>query len=335
MNFGKITTFVLIGGTKICSDFALELKKMKCDVVLITAPRQLNEKIGELTFQEVLNQEKIKHEVIEDINKSKKLDEYLTSNAIGIYLGPAWDLNENNLNKFKGRLIEFMGIPLPQYRGGAHYTHQILKNDRNWACYLQIVTNEKHKGQVFAEVKYQMPLNAKTPQNCLDILSDLSVTFLVKFAKDIIAGKEFEPKTLQEEDSSYYPFLFTDIHGLIDWNWNYKEVETFINAFDDPYTGASTFIGEKRIHLKKCMLANKDGYFHPFQAGIIYRIKQDKIYIAVKGGAISVNSITDENGKNIIPELKEGDRLYTPTKYIENARTFKATYNSKGINKKN
>ena len=56
----------------------------------------------------------------------------------------------------------------------------------------------------------------------------------------------------------------------------------FINAFDDPYKGASTFINKKRVYFKKCSLEKLENTnFHSFQAGIIIRKHKDIVYVAV------------------------------------------------------
>lgn len=115
------------------------------------------------------------------------------------------------------------------------------------------------------------------------------------------------------------PRLNTDLNGFIDWSLNADEVERFICAFDSPYKGASTFLNGKRVFLKRVSTSAQDGRFHTFQNGLIYRKSKDWVCIALKGATLIVEEMCSEDGKNILKDLKVGDRLYTPQSFLENA----------------
>ena len=85
------------------------------------------------------------------------------------------------------------------------------------------------------------------------------------------------------------------------------------------------------MHLKQCKSDYNDGSFHSFQCGLIYRIYRNKIFIASRSGTLIVQFITDENGVNIVNELRVGQRFATPPHYLEDALTFSAEYSSEGI----
>ena len=50
--------------------------------------------------------------------------------------------------------------------------------------------------------------------------------------------------------STYWPRLKTDINGWVDWSLKIDSIERFICAFDEPYSGAKTFLGNKTVSLK-------------------------------------------------------------------------------------
>jgi methionyl-tRNA formyltransferase len=154
---------------------------------------------------------------------------------------------------------------------------------------------------------------------------------LSRFFDLVQEGKDFDVTVQQEYFSSYWPRLNTDIHGYIDWSWELTDIERFICAFDDFYNGASTFLNGQKVRLKKCYTLYRDGKFHPFQRGLIYRVADGKVFVAAGEGTLLVNSILDENGVSIINELRVGDRLYTPTKSLEEAMEFRAVYTPTGI----
>ena len=76
--------------------------------------------------------------------------------------------------------------------------------------------------------------------------------------------------------------MSTKIHGWINWDWDGEDIESFVNAFSDPYDGAKTRITRNEnmiIYLKKVSCI-KNRRFHPFISGIIYRKYENKPYVA-------------------------------------------------------
>ena len=46
-----------------------------------------------------------------------------------------------------------------------------------------------------------------------------------------------------------------------------------------------------------------------------------------------ISQTGDKKGNNIITKLKEGDRFYTPIKFIEKSKIFRAKYDHRGLKK--
>ena len=81
------------------------------------------------------------------------------------------------------------------------------------------------------------------------------------------------------------------------------------------------------------MIDYNDGIFNPFQYGLVYRNNGKWISIAVNGGTLIVQSVTDENGKDLIKTIKPGDKFFTPFDKLENACTQRIFYTPKGLKK--
>ena len=91
-----------------------------------------------------------------------------------------------------------------------------------------------------------------------------------------------QPKYL----SRYNPRLNTIENGFIDWNLEPYDLINFINAFDEPYEGASTFLNNGnfgRLFLKKVQLHGGDSTNHPFMTGIVTRHDKDWIVVSTIG----------------------------------------------------
>ena len=90
--------------------------------------------------------------------------------------------------------------------------------------------------------------------------------------KKLIQKEKFQLKPQIHYLSRYNPRLNTKINGFIDWSLNSRDLINFINAFDDPYKGASTYLNNGkfgRLYLKRVQLHGGDTPNHPFMSGIV------------------------------------------------------------------
>lgn len=336
MKFGKIDRFILIGGARLLAEFARYLKKNNYDLVVFSSPRHLDEKIYSdgKTLSDIFRENKIKYFVSENINQDKNLFKYVTPETLGVAMGPAWIFRKPVLELFGKRLLNFMGVPLPRYRGGAHYTWSILRNDKKWACNLQIINKIPDSGAIIKSKEYSFPKSTRMPCDYFDVALNQELKFLEEFLKELRKNKNFSECRLGEAESMYLPYLNTKKQAYVNWAWTTKDIEMFICAFDDPYSGASTFIDKMHVYLKKCHVEFKDGKFHPFTSGIIYRKAKGSIYVAAKGGTLVIKEILNEKENNIIDTLKIGQRFVTPQRFLDEAMEFHAVYTAKGLKAK-
>jgi hypothetical protein len=309
-------------------------KDIPCYVFAVT--RHLNETYGDCTFREELEKKGILYYHCDDINTSEEFRSLVTPNSIGIGLGEAYTFTTETLELIGRRIFDFMTIRMPRYRGGAHFTWQILQQNRIGAWYIQLVNEAMIPGtydqaEIIKTHEYIIPQWARTPADYFSVADAEGLKLFKNFTDEMVSGKDFQLTWLQENFSLYLPRLYTLRHGLINWNWTGDEIERFICAFDDPYQGASTFCNGKRVSLKKVQLEKGEGSFHPFMNGLIYRIFNKKVFVAVASGTLIIENISDETGTSCIDSLHTGDRLYTPQSMIDDAMLFNAEFDSKGI----
>lgn len=311
------------------ADFVYFLKKNTFfDIVVFSSKRHLEELVpGQKNILSAfLKKNKIRFYNSENINKDKKLKKEITLNSLGIALGASWVFEKPTVLLFKkNHFLDFMGIDLPKYRGGAHYTWQILHQNRQGCANLQIIEGGKdvfHKGAILLRENFTLPKELKTPLDFFDFISKKETDFLKKFLEDINRGKDFKLQKLDESKSSYYPFLNTKMNGFIDWSWSGKDIYLFINAFSDPYPGASTFVNGKPVFLKNCRLLPAEEKYHPFTAGIVVRKDKNSIYIASRGNLLAVEEVLN---------VSVGDRFFTPSTELDKAMVWKTVYEANGL----
>jgi methionyl-tRNA formyltransferase len=321
--------------------FISEMKKYSdendIEIIVFTSPRHIKEFISEgISFQAFLESQQIKYFVSEDINKDKNIISYIDSNTIGLGLGEAWSFSKAIINAFNGNLMDLMGIRLPQYRGGAHYTWQILRKNRIGCSNLQLINEdmvqgEFDSGKIVKTKEYFFPSTAKTPIDYFTVASINDAAFFLEFLEEIKKEKDFELNSVQDSFSIYFPRLYTNKHAFINWGWATEDIFLFICAFDDPYPGTLTFINNNLVRLKKCMIELNDGPFHPFQVGLIYKISNGIVYIASLNGTLIIQEIINDADNKLYYDFAVGDRFYTPIKCIEESMQFKANYDVHGI----
>jgi hypothetical protein len=271
----------------------------------------------------------------EDINAEDGLPGEIGPGTLGLGMGEAWSFSPALIAKFGGRLLDFMGIPHPRYRGGAHYTWMLMRGERQGGCNLQVINEEMvqgefDSGEIVKSRGYLFPADARTPMDYFAAAVPEEVAFIREFLDEARAGKEFKAQKPDESKSMFFPRLNTMLHGWIDWSWDGSEIDRFICAFDDPYAGASTRVQGVRVHLKGCRLDESEKPFHPWQSGLIARITPEEGYvIATRGGFLKVRDIVPSKGEKLQAPLRIGDRLATPRADLESALGVRASYGSK------
>lgn len=334
MNFGQIDTFVIFGGGATLVDIARWTQDRGHAVTVFTSPRHASESVGDdgETFQSALESSNISVYVADDINDDPNLAGHVTDTTLGLAMGPAWIFREGVLELFSGRVVNFHGIPLPKIRGGGHYTWQILMGDDTGGCNIQLIERRLDAGKVIKTLEYKIDGPPRIPRDYFEAASSHDLPFLKEFVQEVERGTTYEPFDLDEDTSTYYPRLNTAGQGLIDWNWSGTEIERFICAFDDPYPGASTMIGDRRLFLKDCHLLEGSAAFHPYQSGLVVRRRRSTVHVATTSGELAIRSVTDEHGEDGYSSLSRGDRFHTPVADLDQSRRFVARYTGTGLN---
>ena len=327
MKFDSIDHIILLGGSRIVASLAEFLMKeplFKFDIY--TAPRQIDDVIypDGSTLRSFLEARDIDYRVVDDINKDESFINSVGYNSLGLGLGEAWPFSKELIERFDGKLLDLMGIRLPQYRGGAHYTWQILRGNRIGACNIQVINEDMvqgvyDSGEIVYFKEYLFSEKARIPNDYFEEAVKQEVDFVFSFIKKVNQGHEFRPFHVQENFSILFPRLNTIKNAYLDWLWSSQEIDRFVCAFDDPYAGCSTFLNGEKVRLKKSSFESNDGPFHSFQCGLVYKVYNGAIYICTKDGTIIIRELFDEDGNDITNHVKPGQRFYTPQEELEKA----------------
>lgn len=336
MRFGKINNYILFGGGTLLRKLALEIKRRKNGLFVVTSSRharELSSSFGKETLEEFLSKNSISFTVTDSLNV-KQVTEKINSQTVGLSLGAAWIFKADFINLFQGRLLNLHGTCLPRFRGGGGYSWRIMLDDRDGCSLVHLIDPGIDTGGIVKFENYKYPVSCRIPVDYEKHSVEKYMGFLKKFLDELNVQKDFKLIKQDESKSTYWPRLATDIHGFINWSWNSVDVDRFICAFDDPYRGASAFLGDTKVRLKKSSLLKKEGKFHPYQSGLVFRIHNDTVFIASESGALAIREVKDYDGNDMMSNVRVGDRFYTPVEYLENAKQYRAVYLPQGLKNK-
>ena len=252
--------------------------------------------------------------------------EKICKTNLQVSLGSAWIFKERHIKKAPF-LVHSHCTDLPKYRGGASSSWMLMSNYRKAAITIFKMDQGIDSGDLILKKEFQFPGYLSSPKEYSEYTESLLIKTLKKFIRNFIKkDRKYVFKKQDPEKSTYFPRLSTELHSWINWNWSCYEIISFVKAFGEPYGGAQTRISnspEKIIKIKSMKLYKKDGSFHPFKNGLIYRIRENKVYVASSPYAFVINDLF-ENNKDLI--LKTGDRLYTLSTDIDNANSTRVYF---------
>lgn len=322
LKYKNIDKVVLLGGCDLLLEIARWCRSEEIPVLIITSPRHANELIEKgKTLQEILTKENNQWMVATNIEGSK-VENFLgdLQNSFCLCVGNAWSFNERVIkNLFKGKLTDLHGTRLPQNRGGAIFSWQIMMGNKLGFCQLHLVNDGENTGDIIKTEEFLYPASCRTPKDYQVLYNQKNLKFVTNFIKKIREQSitiNTQPQT--EYLSTFFPRLNTDEHGWINWNDDIIQLDRFICAFDEPYAGAKCLWRNETVFIKSVSVDFSDASFHAYQSGIVYRNNKKWLSVCANGGTLIIESITDTNGKSLMEHVKVGDRLLSNSKILDN-----------------
>lgn len=324
----NLKSVVFIGQTDVFPKLIKINKSLKLNTLIITSSDQsklIDKKIRYKVFNKLDNKFK------NYLKKSTKFE-----NTIFISLGARNIFKKDIIeNFFLNNLINFHTTRLPLDSGGADISWKIMREDRISTQLVHVVDEGIDTGPILESEMTLYPRESKLPIDFHLYTLKNFIKFYEKFIKQLKAGKSFEMKSQQKNIGRYNPRLKTEIDGLINWEMNSYDLYNFINAFDEPYKGASTYLNSGnfgKLYIKKVHLHGGDSSNHPYMSGIVSR--HDTKWIVVSTNSkhmLLIEEVIDEKNQNIIAKIKPGDRFYTPSKLLDKSKKLRRIITSKGL----
>lgn len=324
----NLKTVVFLGQIEILDDLVKVNKALGINSLIITSSHQSNlisKKINYKVFDKVNNSFK------NFIKKNSKIE-----NTIFISLGARYIFKKEIIKDFfLNNLVNFHSTRLPLDSGGAPISWKIMREDRIDNQLVHLIDEGIDTGPLILNRLSLFPKNCQIPIDYENHRLKNFLDFYTDFIKKIKEGKNFKLKHQINYLGRYNPRLFTEIDGLIDWDMNSYDLYNFINAFDEPYKGASTYLNSGnfgKLYLKNVHLHGGDSSNHPYMSGIVSRHDKKWIVVSTKSKhMLLIEKILDEKGQNIINNIKVGDRFFSPYDKLQKAKEKRVKLSSKGF----
>ena len=331
-SFGPIESLMLFGSGRVLTRAIQDLLGKK-RLSVVTGKRLLKTPSHEarMTLEEFVAVHRIPLEVSDDVNRAPQVHRWIHPTTLGISFGAPWIFRKPLIEVFQGRLLNGHATHLPQDRGGGGFSWRILRGQRMGCSVYHLVTPDIDAGPILKHHEYPFPPTCKIPREFEDYAEADMSRLLHELLADIDRGVTFELLPQAEHLSTYWPRLKTDSQAYIDWSWSLCDLEAFIDAFDEPYPGASTFVNGKRVRLRKARADCSDGRFHPFQTGIVYRKTAEQLFVAANDGSLIIGEVLNDQVASVLHTIKVGDRFFTPAEYLEQAKRTRIFYTSRGV----
>jgi RimJ/RimL family protein N-acetyltransferase/methionyl-tRNA formyltransferase len=327
VTFGPIRNLVLIGGGDLLLDTVQCASNLGFRVTVIMAPRHANEVLPLSRKNAESECRRVADEVIvtEDINALPNLaaQSWTGEQCLALCFGPAWIFSQAVISSFGAGMLNFNGIPVPRYLGGAHYTWQILNGSRQGGCFIQQITPDVDRGDILRAERFELPRPLTTPQDYFNANHQVGKAFLQRFLSDVKNLAVFPCTPFADIDAErlYFPRLLTKSNAYIDWRWTGGDIARFCCAFDEPYMGAATSLGAKEVRMKRVRFIAQGESFHPYASGLVVRRIGSQIWVAVRGGLLHIGQLLDDSGRDMLKEVREGMRFATSPEQVHRAQT--------------
>lgn len=327
LSIGPVRNVVLLGASDSFSEFRTLCEASGVNCVVITSPDQ----------QRATPQ--LSADIVTDEISSPACAERLArllsdGEMVALSFGARWILKQNVRERlFRGLVLNAHGTRLPNDRGGGGFSWRIMRGDRIGNLVLHRIDDGIDTGPIVLSEEYIVPRNIQTPaEHERHYLHELT-GFICGFLKRVFSKRcDFDVAPQLNYSSTYYPRLHTPTHGWIDWSWPASDIDKFILSFDNPYPGARTLWRDKVAVLRDCQLHVGEIGHHPFQTGLVIRNNLKWLAVALGGEhCLLVSDIRDESGNDLMPQIREGDRLVTPKSTLDEAMQTRVQFTASGL----
>jgi methionyl-tRNA formyltransferase len=206
------------------------------------------------------------------------------------------------------RLIVMHDSPLPKYRGFAPIIAMLLDGETRLGATAFWAVEEFDAGDIIRQqiVDVTYPIKIR---EAIDLLAPAFKELTQAIVKQFVETGEL---TSGPQDHSQATFsLWRDEQDYrLDWTRDAEYIKRFVDAVGEPYDGACTFIGEKKLRVLDGIVM-PDVHVHDRKShiGKMIYIRDGHPVIICGSGLFAITELVDETGKDMLPLKKFRSRF--------------------------
>lgn len=320
--FPKIDTVFICGHFENHRGLSQRFRELGLETQLFTSPSQAD------LFEGGVPDEAYVTESLDDDFAAWFRERCPSSNFIVLSFSARWIFSQNIIEElFESKIINFHGTRLPLDRGGGGFSWRIMRGDRIGSLLAHLIEPGIDTGSILRQKSYLFPRSCQKPIDYILHYRQLLEDFAVELVGDMAGDVYFEPIAQPEYLSHYLPRLDSNVNSAIDWSWEGPDIWRFIMAFDDPYPGALTTVQDQVVRVKDVHLHRGEAPSHVFEKGLVIRHEGSWIVVAAGGqNALIVETVIDDENRDILPSIKVGDRFHTPADLLDKSLATRARF---------
>ncbi|WP_387490048.1 bifunctional UDP-4-amino-4-deoxy-L-arabinose formyltransferase/UDP-glucuronic acid oxidase ArnA [Photorhabdus sp. RM96S] len=216
-------------------------------------------------------------------------------------------LSEDILSLASTGAFNLHGSLLPKYRGRAPINWAILNGEVETGVTLHKMVLKPDAGDIIAQHKVAIA-ETDTALTLHGKIREAAEKLFDQVLPQIKAG--IYPAIPQDESQATYFGRRTAVDGEIDWHKSATEINNLVRAVTEPYPGAFTFLGERKITIWRACPLNET---HDKQPGTVLSV--DPLIIACGKGTLEIINGQSESGLYV-----QGHRLAVDMSMVTDVR---------------
>lgn len=231
---------------------------------------------------------------IESLCKENKLeytyDTKSNSNEFGLAIAAGWQRMIFDIPS--SALIVFHDSLLPRYRGFNPLVTALLNKDDVIGVTALLAADDYDCGDIISQIKIPVSYPIVI-EDAIKIVSEAYYDVAKKIYAMFVSNKLIgEP---QDNELATYSLWRDNDDYSIDWRQASEEIQQLVSCVGYPYLGASTFIGDVQVRIKKVSLV-KDVVIENRAPGKIIFFDNGKPVVVCGSGLLKLDEIEDNDG---------------------------------------
>ncbi len=228
-------------------------------------------------------------------------------------------ISQECINAVPGGFIGIHNSLLPLYRGQAPVVWAMINGEDKTGFSVFSFDSEMDSGDLW----YQEEIPIYESDYISDVLNRISERILVFFDTKfvlILQGK-IEPYK-QGKNNASYGAKRTEKDGIIDWNKSAEDIYNFIRAQSEPYPGAFSYYGLKRISILESRIYKWPVYGQPGQLVLVDKKNREVVVACGNRTGLVLSIVKIENKGCFITDIIRGLELRVGEKNDTNNKTI-------------